>query len=101
VVRNGKAGATLLALRSGAPLFPVAIRGGPQTSNVPRSWLLPARRPVHVVFGPEVDLSDYRKRRITRPLLEEANRRLMTALAALECGAHHERHALRLSDYRR
>src|SRR6202022_2482438 len=40
-VRSGKAGVALLALRSRAPVFPALISGGPQTSSIPRAWLLP------------------------------------------------------------
>ncbi|MGE3808216.1 MAG: lysophospholipid acyltransferase family protein [Gemmataceae bacterium] len=100
VVRNGKAGATLLALRSGAPLVPVSIRGGPQTSHVARSWLMPTGRCTHVLFGPVVDLSAYRGQPITRPLLEQANRLVMAALAELEKRDCHRQEVLQLSDYR-
>jgi 1-acyl-sn-glycerol-3-phosphate acyltransferase len=81
-LRPGKGGAALLALRSGAPVVPAFIAGGPQHSNVPRAWLLPSR--VRLTFGPPVDLSAYRGRPINRPLLEEVTAVLMRAVADLD-----------------
>jgi 1-acyl-sn-glycerol-3-phosphate acyltransferase len=79
--RRAKCGVALLALRSGAPVYPVLITGGPQHSNVPRAWLRPSRVRLHA--GQPVDLSAYLNRPIGRPLLEEVTVYLMQQVAAL------------------
>jgi 1-acyl-sn-glycerol-3-phosphate acyltransferase len=79
--RRAKCGVALLALRSGAPVYPVLITGGPQHNNVPRAWLRPSR--VRLTSGPAVDLSAYLDRPIARPLLEEVAAYLMKQVAAL------------------
>lgn len=85
-LRRGKAGVALLALRSRVPVYPALIVGGPQTSSLPRAWLLPSR--VQVVYGEPVDLSEYYDRPIDRKLLEEVTHTLMGRVAALEPQAH-------------
>src|SRR5262249_49658507 len=81
--RPAKAGAALIALRSRAPVYPVAIRGGPQTIHVLKSWLWPAPTPVRVTYGPPIDLSAYYGRPITRRLLEEVSRHIMQSIYEL------------------
>jgi 1-acyl-sn-glycerol-3-phosphate acyltransferase len=81
-LRRGKAGAALFALRSGVPIVPARIMGGPQTNRIALSWLRPSQ--VRVVFGPPVDLSVYLGQRINRRLLEAVTRRLMEHIAALK-----------------
>jgi 1-acyl-sn-glycerol-3-phosphate acyltransferase len=76
--RRGKAGAAFLALRSGAPVIPAMIHGGPQTDDIFIAWLWPFPSRIRVVFGPPIDLSAYRGRRIDRKLIEE----VMTVLTA-------------------
>jgi 1-acyl-sn-glycerol-3-phosphate acyltransferase len=81
-IAPGKTGAALLALRSGAPVYPVRIDGGPQSRSQVRSWVVPTRG-VRVLFGSPVDLSEYRGRAINHRLLEEVTRRLMQAIVGL------------------
>jgi 1-acyl-sn-glycerol-3-phosphate acyltransferase len=76
-----KAGASFLALKSGAPVYPAYISGGPQTSNIGRAWLWPSR--VSVRFGPAIDLTAYAKQPMNRKLLEDVSRVLMRHVAAL------------------
>jgi 1-acyl-sn-glycerol-3-phosphate acyltransferase len=81
--RPAKAGVALIALRSRAPVYPAAIRGGPQTVHVLTSWLAPTRRPVRVTYGPPIDLSAYYDRPINRKLLQEVTRRIMQTICDL------------------
>jgi 1-acyl-sn-glycerol-3-phosphate acyltransferase len=78
-----RAGLAWLALRSRAPVYPAWISGGPQTSSLPRAWLVPSRRAVRVHYGPAVDLSRYHGRRIDRRLLEEVSSYLTEQLQEL------------------
>jgi 1-acyl-sn-glycerol-3-phosphate acyltransferase len=82
LLRPGKCGAALIALRSRAPVIPAFISGGPQHSNVPRAWLVPSR--AQVTFGPPVDLSAYLGRPINRKLIEEVMVYLMSRIADLD-----------------
>jgi 1-acyl-sn-glycerol-3-phosphate acyltransferase len=68
---HAKPGAALLALRSRAPVIPVAIRGGPRTQKLLYSWLMPSPRATRAVFGKPIDLSAYYGRRRNRATLEE------------------------------
>ncbi len=71
-------GAGLLAVRSGAPVVPVYIRG---TGRVlPRGAIWPRRAPVTVTFGPP--LSFPRERGRVR--YQEASDRIMAAIARLQ-----------------
>jgi len=81
-MRMTKRGAALLALRSGAPVFPAFISGGPQHTHVPSAWLLPTRG--SVTIGRPLDLSAYRGRRIDRKTLEEVGALLVRAIVALD-----------------
>ncbi|HMF14066.1 MAG TPA: lysophospholipid acyltransferase family protein, partial [Gemmataceae bacterium] len=81
-MRTAKRGAAFLALRSGAPIYPAFIVGGPQHTHVPSAWLLPSRG--GIVLGHPVDLSAYRGRRIDRKLLEEVGALLVRRIAALD-----------------
>jgi 1-acyl-sn-glycerol-3-phosphate acyltransferase len=76
---TSKAGVALIALRSGAPVYPACIVGGPQTSKMLRAWLRPSR--VKIRFGPPLDLSRFTGRRITRRLLEETTAFIMECIA--------------------
>jgi 1-acyl-sn-glycerol-3-phosphate acyltransferase len=80
-----KGGAALLALRTGAPVIPAWIEGGPTTRHMLAAWLLPSRG-VHVVFGPPVDLSAYRGRPITRQRLRQVTALLSERLNDLRPG---------------
>ncbi len=79
---RGKHGAALLALRSGAPVIPAFIAGGPQTRNMLRAWLWPSAG-VRVRFGSPIDLSDWYGRPINHHALEEVTARLMRQIADL------------------
>jgi 1-acyl-sn-glycerol-3-phosphate acyltransferase len=81
-----KPGAALLALRTGAALVPVGLRGTerlmPYGSNLPR----PVREPVVVRFGPPVFLEDLREpgRAVpSRAAIDAATERLADAIREL------------------
>jgi 1-acyl-sn-glycerol-3-phosphate acyltransferase len=76
-------GAAYLALVTRASVFPVYIDGGPRTDQLLRSWLLPSPRPVHVYYGPAVDLTPYYDRPRTRRLLEEVTQHLQASILKL------------------
>jgi 1-acyl-sn-glycerol-3-phosphate acyltransferase len=77
-------GAARMALRTGAPVVPVAHWGGqrflPPEAKFPR--LLP-RATIHISAGPPVDLDDLRGSRLTAEVLDTANKRIMAAVTAL------------------
>ncbi len=75
--RRPKLGVALLALRCRLPVFPAHIAGGPCTDNLLASWLWPSKVPVHVHFGPPIDLSAYYDRPRTKRLYEEVADLLM------------------------
>jgi 1-acyl-sn-glycerol-3-phosphate acyltransferase len=81
--RRGKAGVAYLALRSGVPVVPAMIQGGPQTDDIATAWLCPFPSRVKVIIGPPVDLSRYLGKRIDRKLIEEAMTVLTRALLHL------------------
>ncbi|HEY0637672.1 MAG TPA: lysophospholipid acyltransferase family protein [Pseudonocardiaceae bacterium] len=80
----GQAGVARMALRTGAPVVPMAHWGGesflPPGSTLPR--LFP-RRTVTIVTGPPVDLDDLRGGRITPEVLATATKRIMAAITVL------------------
>lgn len=80
-LRRGKGGAAFLALRSRVPVHPVLIAGGPETSDLLRSWVRPSR--VRLVVGEAVDLTAFYDRPLDRRLIEEVTRLLMARIAAL------------------
>ena len=84
-VRTARCGVAMIALKSRAPVYPVAISGGPQTANILQAWLIPsAPTRVRVHYGDPIDLSRYYGQRITRPLLEEVTRVIMGTVAEME-----------------
>lgn len=85
---HAKPGAALLALRSRAPVIPVAIRGGPRTHQLLFSWLWPSPRSTRAVFGKPIDLSAYYERPRNRALLEEVRDVIQRRIAELmgRCG---------------
>jgi 1-acyl-sn-glycerol-3-phosphate acyltransferase len=89
--RRAKGGAAYLALRNRAPVYPALILGGPQTNRLLRSWLLPSRTPVRIIFGPPVDLTRFYGRPIDRRLIEEVSDFLMASIASLRCQARQPR----------
>jgi 1-acyl-sn-glycerol-3-phosphate acyltransferase len=78
---EGKAGAALLALRTGAPVLPVFIDGSPNTHSVLRAVLTPSRTTVRV--GAPVTLARIEGRRPTRTELEDATSRILGAISSL------------------
>lgn len=80
----GKPGVARMALRTGAPVVPVAHWGGqrlfPDGAWLPR--LLP-RTVIHVAAGPPVELDDLRGGRLTEEALATATKRIMAAITAL------------------
>lgn len=82
---RGKTGAVRLALTGDIPLIPMAQWG---TQHIMGRYqkkisLWPPRKPVQVVVGDPVDLSDLRGRAGDQAALTEATRRLMDAITAL------------------
>lgn len=81
--RTPKAGAAFFALHSGAPVYPIHISGGHNHHRIAESWLYPARKPVRVIFGKQIDLSAYLNQPITRPLIERTMACIMREVHAL------------------
>lgn len=82
---RGKTGAVRLALSGDMPLIPVAQWG---TQNVMGRYqkglsFWPPRKPVQVLFGDPVDLSDLKSRANEPSALNEATGRLMNAITVL------------------
>lgn len=82
---RGKTGAVRLALEAGIPVIPMAHWGVQKV--MPRYGkkisLWPPRKPVDVVIGDPVDLSDFAGKPLTPALLSEATTRVMNAITAL------------------
>jgi len=76
-----KPGAALLAIRSGAPLLPVAITGTERL--FPGHSRVPHRTRVVVRIGPPFSLEHIPSGRIPRELLREGTDRIMHEIAAL------------------
>lgn len=77
----GHPGIAWLALKSGAPVFPVYIRNAPRANNMVTPFCTPAR--VEVCYGEAIDTTPYRERRLTHQVLEEFADRMMQELAIL------------------
>ncbi|MEJ1087684.1 lysophospholipid acyltransferase family protein [Microbacterium sp. Mu-80] len=82
---RGKSGAVRLALSGDIPLIPVAHWGTQQIMGRYQKGLSlwPPRKPVRVLFGDPVDLSDLKGRAGEPGVLIEATDRLMAAITAL------------------
>lgn len=76
------AGVAWLALRSGAPVYPVLIRNAPRSGSMVGAFL--RSQPADVVYGPPIDLSRWAGERPTPELLEEVAAHLQRGL--LEAG---------------
>jgi 1-acyl-sn-glycerol-3-phosphate acyltransferase len=85
-LRQGRCGAALLALRSGAPVLPAFIAGAPPPRGVVADWLWPARG-VRVFFGPPIDLAAYQGQPITHASLRTVTDLLMQRIADLRPGS--------------
>ncbi|MBO3663918.1 lysophospholipid acyltransferase family protein [Microbacterium stercoris] len=82
---RGKSGAARLALAGDMPLIPVAHWG---VQNIMGRYakglsLWPPRKPVQVLIGDPIDLSDLKGRPTDPASITEATNRLMTAITAL------------------
>ena len=81
---RGKSGAIRLALETGVPVYPIGQWGSekilPQYGSRfrPGFW-----KPVHILVGDEIDLSDYRKRRLNPDELNEATKLVMQTVTEL------------------
>ncbi|MDT0157022.1 lysophospholipid acyltransferase family protein [Microbacterium sp. ARD32] len=82
---RGKSGAVRLALSGDIPLIPMAQWGTQRIMGRYQKGLSlwPLRKPVDVIFGDPVDLSDLRARASEPAALNEATARLMTAVTEL------------------
>lgn len=82
---RGKSGAVRLALSGDIPLIPMAQWGTQEIMGRYQKGLKlwPWRKPVHVLIGDPVDLSDLRARASEPAALNEATARLMAAITAL------------------
>jgi 1-acyl-sn-glycerol-3-phosphate acyltransferase len=76
-----RAGLAYFAVRSGAPIVPVAVLGSAEKSGRLIKALPPLRSRVDVVFGDPFDAGDGSGRR-TRKALDEATERIQKQLAA-------------------
>ncbi|MCA9053554.1 MAG: 1-acyl-sn-glycerol-3-phosphate acyltransferase [Planctomycetaceae bacterium] len=74
-------GAAWLALRAGAPVYPVRVRNTPYCDPILRSFML--RQPADAVFGPQIDFSRWAGRRPTPELLAEVAEYLRGIIANL------------------
>lgn len=82
---RGKSGAVRLALADGIPLIPMAHWGTQEILGryQKKLSLWPLRKPVRVLIGDAVDVSDLRGRASESAALNEATSRLMNAITAL------------------
>lgn len=82
---RGKSGAVRLALADGIPLIPMAQWGAQEIMGRYQKGLSlwPLRKPVRVLVGDPVDVSDLRARASEPAALNEATDRLMNATTAL------------------
>lgn len=75
----GKEGMALIAVRTGAPIIPVAVTG---TEHAGRYWQRLRRAPVHIVIGKPFRL-DAGEKQARRPLLRAMTDEAMYRLAAI------------------
>lgn len=82
---RGKSGAVRLALSGDIPLIPMAQWGTQKIMGRYQKGLSvwPLRKPVQVIIGDPVDLSDLKGRAGEQAVLNEATTRLMNAITAL------------------
>lgn len=90
---RGKSGAVRLALAGGLPVIPMAHWGTQEIMGRYQKGLSlwPLRKPVQVVIGDPVDLSDLRDRAGEPAALNEATTRVMNAITALLEGLRDEK----------
>lgn len=81
---RGKSGAIRLALETGVPVFPVGQWGSEQVLPQYGSKFRPGFwKPVRILVGEEIDLSDYRKRQLNPDQLNEATKLVMQNITEL------------------
>lgn len=90
VLGEGKAGAALLAIRSGTPLLPVAISGSERI--FPGKSRVPHRTNVTVRIGEPFRLEHQPSGRLDRAMLTAGTERIMREIAALLPAAQRGRH---------
>jgi 1-acyl-sn-glycerol-3-phosphate acyltransferase len=78
---EGKSGVALLALRTGAPVYPFRVEGSPNVHSVLRAALSPSR--ITVRSGPPLRFSAPEGGKPTRRELEEVTARILDAVAAI------------------
>lgn len=79
-LRNAEPGAALLALRSGAPVLPMAVVGSQHA--MPKGARFPRRTPVTVRIGPVIRIVK-QEGRLDRRAIADLGQRFMAAIAAL------------------
>jgi 1-acyl-sn-glycerol-3-phosphate acyltransferase len=77
-LQKGEPGTAVIALRTGAPILPVAIWG---TENVRLPWDVVKRNRIYIAIGEPFDLPH--TRRLTRKAVDDATADIMTRIAAL------------------
>ena len=81
---RGKSGAIRLALETGVPVYPVGQWGSEQILPQYGSKFRPGFwKPVNVLIGDEIDLSDYRKRQLNPDELNLATKLVMQTITEL------------------
>ena len=80
-LKEGKAGAALIAIRSGAPIVPAGIRGTQRIFPGRSQWPRPTR--VVIRFGPPFTLDQVAKGRLDREALAAGTERIMASIEAL------------------
>ena len=80
-LREGKPGAALIAIRSGAPLVPAAVSGTHRIFPKGARWPRPSK--VRIRFGEPFSLPHQPTGRIDRALLAEGTERIMSAIEEL------------------
>jgi 1-acyl-sn-glycerol-3-phosphate acyltransferase len=81
---RGKSGAIRLALESGVPVYPVGQWGSEQILPQYGSKFRPGFwKPVNMIIGDEIDLSNYRKRQLNPDELNQATKVVMQTITEL------------------
>ncbi|SHK81796.1 1-acyl-sn-glycerol-3-phosphate acyltransferase [Pseudonocardia thermophila] len=94
-LHRGHTGVATLALRSGAPVVPVALHGTDEV--LPKGALIPRLRPVTVTFGEPLDFSRYDGLEASNVIRRAVTDEIMDAIAQLShqeyVDRYHERPA--------
>ncbi len=81
LLRPGRSGAALIALKARVPVIPCYIQGAPYNGTALGALLMPAK--VTVRIGRPIDLSDFYDQADDRQVLEELTKRFLSAIATL------------------